>query len=101
MNVLMVTSKVKEENVADAQAAIDKLFQALDQAQPAGVRYAATRLSDGVTFVAFLELELEPGQEHPLRTFPAYAELLENFGPWRAEPAAVEHMTVIGSYRLF
>ncbi|HUK72144.1 MAG TPA: hypothetical protein VLW50_25805 [Streptosporangiaceae bacterium] len=99
MNVLMVTSKVKEENVADAQAAVDKLMQALEQAQPAGVRYAATRLSDGVTFVAFLELE--PGQEHPLRTFPAYVELLENFGPWRAEPAAAEHMTVLGSYRLF
>ncbi len=99
MNVLMVTSKVKEENVADAQAAIDKLMQALEQAQPAGVRYAATRLSDGVTFLAFLELE--PGQEHPLRTFPAYTELLENFEPWRAEPATVEHMTVLGSYRLF
>jgi hypothetical protein len=99
MNVLMVTSKVKEENVADAQAAIDKLFLALEQAQPAGVRYAATRLSDGVTFVAFLELE--PGQEHPLRTLPAYTELLESFEPWRAEPAAVEHMTVLGSYGLF
>ena len=99
MNVLMVTSKVKEENAADAQAAIDKLIQALEQAQPAGVRYAATRLSDGVTFLAFLELE--PGQEHPLRTFPAYVELLETFESWRAEPAVAEHMTVIGSYRLF
>lgn len=99
MNVLMVTSKVKEEDAADAQAAIDELFEALEQAQPAGVRYAATSLSDGVTFVAFLELE--PGQEHPLRAFPAYAELLAKFEPWRAEPAAVEHMTVIGSYRLF
>ncbi len=99
MNVLMVTSKVKEENVADAQAAIDKLMQALEQAQPAGVRYAATRLSDGVTFLALLELE--PGQEHPLRTFPAYVKLLENFEPWRAEPATAEHMTVLGSYRLF
>jgi hypothetical protein len=99
MNLLVVTSKVKEENVADAQAAIDKLLLALEQAQPSGVRYAVTRLSDGVTFVAFLELE--PGQEHPLRTFPEYTELVENFGPWRAEPAAVEHMTVVGSYRLF
>ena len=99
MNILMVTSKVKEEHVADAEAAVDKLFQALEQAQPAGVRYAVTRLSDGVTIVAFLELE--PGQEHPLRTFPAYGELLETFGPWRAEPPAVEHMTVLGSYHLF
>jgi len=99
MTILMVTSKVKEENVADAQAAADKLFQALEQAQPAGVRYAVTKLSDGVTIVAFLELG--PGQEHPLRTFPAYEELLENFGPWRAEPPVVEHMTVLGSYHLF
>ena len=99
MNILMVTSKVKEENLADAQAATDKLFQALEQAQPAGVRYAVTKLSDGVTIVAFLELG--PGQEHPLRGFPAYEELLENFGPWRAEPPAVENMTVLGSYQLF
>jgi hypothetical protein len=56
-------------------------------------------LSDGVTIVAFLVLE--PGQEHPLRTFPAYVELLENFGPWRAEPATADLMTVLGSYRLF
>jgi hypothetical protein len=99
MNILMVTSKVKEEDVADAQAAIDKLFQALDQAQPAGVRYAVTKFSDGVTIAAFLELG--PGQEHPLQTFPAYTELLENFGPWRAEPPVVEHMTVLGSHHLF
>jgi len=28
-------------------------------------------------------------------------KLLENFEPWRAEPATAEHMTVLGSYRLF
>jgi hypothetical protein len=99
MNVLMVSSKVKEENVADARAAVDKLFQALEQARPAGVRYATTTLGDGLTIVAFLALE--PGQEHPLRTFPAYVELLESFEAWRAEPAVVERMTVTGSYGLF
>jgi uncharacterized iron-regulated membrane protein len=99
MNVLMVTSKVKEENVADGQAAVDKLIRALEQAQPEGVRYAVTLLSDGSTIVAFLVLE--PGQEHPLRTFPAYVELLQNFEPWRAGPATADLMTVLGSYRLF
>lgn len=99
MTILMVTSKVKEENVADAEAAVDKLFRALEEAQPAGVRYAVTKFSDGVTIVAFLELG--PGQEHPLQTLPAYTELLESFGPWRAEPPAVEHMTVLGSFHLF
>lgn len=97
MSFLMVTSKVKEENVADAEAAIGEFFLALEQASP-DVRYASTKLSDGVTFVAYLEME--PGQEHPLRTFPAYVEMLEKFKPWQ-EPATVAHMTVIGSYRLF
>jgi hypothetical protein len=99
MNILTVTSKVKEEYVADAQAAVDELIQAIEEAKPEGVRYAVTKLSDGVTIVAFLQLE--PGQEHPLSTLPAYAELLEKFGPWRAGPPAVDNMTVLGSYGLF
>jgi hypothetical protein len=41
------------------------------------------------------------GQEHPLLGFPEYAEMLEDLSKWRAEPPTVEHMTVIGSYRLF
>ena len=56
MNVLMVRAKIKKENVADAQAAIEKVIQALEQTQPAGVRYASCLLSDGVTFVALVEL---------------------------------------------
>ena len=98
MNVMMVRAKIKEEKIADAQAATDKVIQALEEARPADVRYAVSRLSDGVTLLAFLELE--PGQEHPLRTLPAYAEMLENLKEWYAEPPTVEHMTVIGSYQL-
>jgi hypothetical protein len=98
MNVMMVRAKIKEENVGDTQAATDKVIQALEQAQP-DVHYAVTRLSDGVTVLAFLEME--PGQEHPLRTLPEYAEMLENLKEWFAEPPTVEHMTVIGSYQLF
>ena len=60
MNVMMVRAKIKEENVADTQAATEKVIQALKQAQP-DVHYAVTRLSDGVTVLAFLEME--PGQE--------------------------------------
>ena len=98
MNVLMVRAKIKEENVADTQAATDKVIQALQKAQP-DVHYGVTRLSDGVTVLAFLEIE--PGQEHPLRGLPEYAEMLENLKGWYAEPPTVEHMTVIGSYQLF
>ena len=103
MNVLMVRSKIKEENVAAAQAATEKVFQAIEQAQPAGVRYTAAWLSDGVTMLALLEVEnsADPRRDNPLLKLPAYAELRENLTQWYAEPSAVEQMTVIGSYRLF
>jgi hypothetical protein len=103
MNVLMIRSRFNEEHVADAQAAIEKVVQALEQTQLAGVRYASAKLSDGVTVVAFLEVENSeaPGRDNPLRALPAYADLLENLKLWQAEPPAVEQMTVIGSYRLF
>jgi hypothetical protein len=39
MNVLMVRAKLKEEKVADAQAATEKVIQALEQAGPADIRY--------------------------------------------------------------
>ena len=98
MNVLMIRAKIKEENVADTQAATGKVIQALKEAQP-DVHYGVTRLSDGVTVLAFLEIE--PGQEHPLLPFPEYAEMLESLKEWYAEPPTVENMTVIGSYQLF
>jgi hypothetical protein len=98
MNVLMIRAKIKEENVADTQAATENVIQALERAHP-DVHYAVTRLSDGVTVLAFVEIE--PGQDHPLLPFPEYTEMLENLKGWYAEPPTVENMTVIGSYQLF
>jgi hypothetical protein len=99
MNVLMVRAKIKEENVADTQAAIAKVIQALEQARPADVRYTSSVLSDGVTFIALAELK--PDGSNPLAALPEYMEFVENLKPWYAEPPAVERMTVVGSYQLF
>jgi hypothetical protein len=99
MNVLMVRAKIKEENVADARAAVDQVIQALEQDKPAGVRYSSCLLSDGVTFVALLELAPDGG--HPLRGFPAYMQMVEDLKEWYAEPPIVDRMTVTGSYGLF
>jgi hypothetical protein len=99
MNVLMVRAKLNEENAADAQAAIGKVIQALEQARPADVRYTASVLGDGVTFIALLELG--PDGSNPLAGFPAYTEFVENLKEWYAEPPVVDRMTVVGSYQLF
>ena len=99
MNVLMVRAKIKEENVAGARAAIEKVIQALQQEKPAGVQYASCLLGDGVTFVALLKLA--DGGGHPLRDLPAYAEMVESLKQWYDGPPAVDRMTVTGSYGLF
>ena len=99
MDALMIRSRIKEENVADAQDAIAKFVQALEQTQPAAVRYASCLLSDGVTFVALVALE-DDGS-HPLRDFPAYAQMIDSLKQWQDGPPAVDRMTVTGSYGLF
>jgi hypothetical protein len=99
MKVLMVRSTIKAESVAEVETAIEKVFSAIKQAQPAGVRYASSRLADGVTFVVLLELE--DGGENPLAALPAFVEFQEDLKRWIAEPPTVEQLTVIGSYRLF
>jgi hypothetical protein len=99
MSVQMVQAKIKAESVADVQAASKKMFAAINTAQPEGIRYASCLLPDGETFVALLQVD--DGLENPLPSIPEFREFLEGIEASRAEPANVQPLTVIGSYRLF
>ncbi len=99
MSTLMVRSKMKAEHVTELEAAAKRLFTALQQARPNGIRYASCRLPDGVTYVAVLELE--DGVDNPLPALPEFRAFQENIKNWMAEPPISEQLTVIGSYRLF
>jgi len=99
MNVLMVRSRVKTESVAAIEAALRAMFSAIQEARPQGIRYASFRLPDGVTYVAWLELD--DGAENPLPSLPAFREFQEHLKNWLAEPPVVEPLMVIGSYRFF
>ncbi len=99
MSVQMVQAKIKRESVSDVQAAAKKIFAAIDGAQPEGIRYASCLLPDGETFVALVQVD--DGVENPLPEFPEFREFLEGVEASRAEPANVQPLTVIGSYRLF
>jgi len=98
MNVMMVRAKIKGENVAEAQAATVMVLQALEQAQ-LDVRYAASTLSDGVTLVAFLQLEPRSGASAARLPRTWSSSSTSRAGtPSRRN---VEHIAVIGSYQLF
>jgi hypothetical protein len=99
MSVLMAQAKVKTENVTDVQTAANKMFAALDAAQPEGVRYAWAVFPDGETFVALVQLD--DGVENPIPAFPEFRELQERLEGWIAEPPNSQPLTVVGSYRLF
>lgn len=99
MSILMVRSKVKAANVTDVEAGIKRLFTALQQVQPEGIRYASCRFADGETYMALLEIN--EGVENPLPSLPEFREFQENLKSWMAEPPIVEPLTVSGSYRLF
>lgn len=99
MSVLIVRSTVKADVVDEVDAAIERMFAAIEQAQPAGVRYASCKLSDGVTYLALLELK--EGTENPLPALPEFRDFQDMLKNWMAEPPTPDRATVIGSYRLF
>lgn len=96
MNILMVRSKVKAAHVTEVEAAVKRVFAALQQAQPQGIRYTSCRLADGVTYVAVLELD--EGVDNPLPALPEFRAFQENLKQWMAEPPTAEQLTLIGSY---
>jgi hypothetical protein len=99
MKVLMVRSTLKAEHVGEAEAAGQRLFAALEQAQPQGIRYTTCRLPDGATYVSLLELD--DGVDNPLLALPEARAFQEGLKNWLAEPVISEPLTVLGSYRFF
>ena len=68
MSLMMITATLREDAVDTVDAAIETLFAAVEAAQPEGVRYASTRLPDGVTSVILLQVD--EGVENPLPSIP-------------------------------
>jgi hypothetical protein len=99
MNVLTVRAKLKEEHIADAEAAAKRMFAAIERERPEGIRYASVKLDDGLTFLALLEVE--DGVENPLPGLPEAQEFYDSLPGWYAEQPDVGPGTVVGSYRLF
>jgi hypothetical protein len=99
MSLFTVRATLKPEHVADAEAAVRRMFAAIEREGLEGIRYASVRLADGVTFLALLEVE--DGVENPIPGLPEAQEFYASLPGWYAEEPDVVPGTVIGSYRLF
>jgi hypothetical protein len=99
MNIVIAQAKIKPERVPDVQAAADKMFAAMEAAQPDGIRYAWLMLPDGETFAAVVQAD--DGVENPIPDLPEYQVLQAGLADALAGPTEHRELTVIGSYRLF
>jgi hypothetical protein len=99
MSVHMVESRIQAERVSDVQASAKKMFAALKEAGPDGVRYGSCLLPDGETFIALVQVD--EGLENPVPALPEFQEFVEVVEASRAEPPTIQPLTVVGSYRLF
>lgn len=99
MSVRMIRAKVKDENAAEVEKAVEEMFAAIDAAQPQGVHYASSKLPDGVTYVILLALDDDAN--NPLEAIPAFRDFQANLRGWIAGPPALEQLTPVGSYKLF
>jgi hypothetical protein len=99
MNVQVAQAKIKAEHITDVQAAANKMFAAIDAAQPEGIRYAWLLQPDGETFAAVVQVD--DGVQNPIADLPEYQELQESLKGWLAEQPEGRALKVVGSYRLF
>lgn len=99
MALRMIQATLKPESVPEVDEAIQRLFAALEQAQPGGVRYASLRRLDDVSAVILVDVEDEAS--NPLPRIPEFVKFQQDLRGWVAGPPDAELLTVKGSYRLF
>lgn len=95
MRQVMVRYRVKKKRVAEHEELLRAVFDELRRTEPAGLRYAAFRLPDGVSFVhvAFVE-----GRKNPLDDTKAFAAFTADIAERCDEPPEPCVLTTVGSY---
>jgi hypothetical protein len=98
MSTIQIRAKIRQDAVAEVEAAAAAMFAAIHAAEPSGVRYASAKLPDGVTFLVTLHLD---GDQNPLTAIPQFNDFQAGIAGWLSEPPVVEPLQVVGSYRLY
>lgn len=94
------TTVIRYETRPDAadenQRLVEGVFRELAEAAPDGLRYAAFRLADGVTYVHVVQRE---GESDALTGLAAFAEFQRDARARMAGPPERGDATLVGSYR--
>jgi hypothetical protein len=95
---VVVRYETRADAAAENQRLVERVFRELNEAAPPGLRYAAFRLADGVSFV---HVALVGTDDNPLSRSAAFAEFQRGAADRMTGPPILTDATVVGSYRLF
>jgi acyl dehydratase len=93
----VVRYKTRPECADENERLIRAVFAELAEQSPGGLRYAAFRLDDGVSFVHVAVLD---GDENPLTVSAAFGEFQSGIKDRCVDGPAAADATAVGSYRL-
>jgi quinol monooxygenase YgiN len=97
MKRVIVRYRVKPECAEENRAYVEKVYAELNQTQPAGLRYATFRASDGVTHFHIAAVDTADGQ-NPLNQSPAFAAFSAAVRDRCDEPPVAMEVEELGSY---
>jgi acyl dehydratase len=93
----VVRYRTRPECADENERLIRAVFAELAEQCPGGLRYAAFRLDDGVSFVHVAVLD---GDENPLTVSAAFGEFQSGIKDRCVDGPAAADATQVGSYRL-
>ena len=100
MNEVIVRYKVKPDRVAENVGLVRAVYDELERAKPAGLRYATFQLDDGVSFVHVAVNETD-SERSPLTEVAAFKEFQREIADRCEEQPQVTEVREVGSYRVF
>lgn len=94
-DVVVIRYQMRPETADENQMLIEQVFAELAASQPAGLRYTALRLDDGVTFI---HVAVTEGDAKPLTRLKAFEAFQEGFAERVGTKPERAAASVIGSY---
>jgi hypothetical protein len=98
MSLQIVRFTTAQDQLAEAEKGIERLFSAVHAAAPGNLRYLAARAEDRPDFQ--LMLHLTAGAPNPLLAIPEALSFRTAMAEWAVAPPAPLPMTVLGDYRM-
>ena len=97
MKRVIVRYRVKPECAEENRQFVEKVYAELNQTNPAGLRYATFRGSDGVTHFHIATVDTPDGK-NPLNQSPAFAAFSAAVRDRCDEPPVAMEVEELGSY---